>query len=68
MEFIDYKLVIRGGEYAKYYFIMRTLAESIMKDDVALSPFENEVRNKKSKKEEWGQFPLKAVISADKMI
>ncbi len=54
MEFIDYKLVLKGAEYAKYYFIMRTLADSIIKDDQALSPFENEIRNKKSKRVEWG--------------
>lgn len=34
----------------------------------ALSEFENEKRNKKSKKEEWGQYPLKASIKADKML
>ena len=50
LDFIDYRLVISGADYAKYYFIMRTLAESIMKDDKALSEFENEIRNKKSKK------------------
>ncbi len=27
LEFIDYKLIIRGAEYAKYYFILRTLSE-----------------------------------------
>ena len=54
LEFIDYKLVLKGAEYAKYYFIMRTLANSIIKDEQVLSPFENEVRNKKSKRVEWG--------------
>ena len=68
LEFIDYKLVLKGAEYAKYYFIMSTLAESINKDDQALSPFENEIRNKKSERVEWGQFPLKARIGADKMM
>ena len=68
LEFIDYKLVIKGGEYAKYYFIMRTLAQSIIKDEKILSQFENEVRNKTTKRKEWGQFPLKTMISADKMM
>jgi len=27
--FLDYDLVVKGSEYAKYYFIMRTLAEDI---------------------------------------
>lgn len=35
LEFIDYKLVIKGGEYAKYYFIMRSLADDISKEKVA---------------------------------
>jgi len=29
LEFIDYKLVIKGSEYAKYYFILRSLADDI---------------------------------------
>jgi hypothetical protein len=59
LEFVDFKLMIRGAEYAKYYFIMRTLAEEIQKDSgEILSDFENEKRNKKSKKDEWGIFPL----------
>ena len=69
LEFVDFKLMIRGGEYAKYYFIMRTLAEKIETEKGApLSEFENEKRNKKSNKEEWGQFPLKAMIQTDKML
>ena len=29
LEFIDYKLVIKGGEYAKYYFILRSMADDL---------------------------------------
>jgi hypothetical protein len=62
-------LIIKGSEYAKYYFIMRTLAEKIeMENGMQLDDFENEKRNKKSKKEEWGQFPLKAMISVERML
>ena len=32
LEFIDFRLVLKGSDYAKYYFIMRTLADSIIKD------------------------------------
>ena len=32
LEFIDYKLVIKGGEYAKYYFILRSMAEDLQKE------------------------------------
>lgn len=27
LTFLDYDLVIRGAEYAKYYFILKTFAE-----------------------------------------
>jgi hypothetical protein len=55
LEFVDFKLIIRGAEYAKYYFIMRTLAEEITKESgEQLTEFESEKRNKKSSKEEWG--------------
>lgn len=29
LEFVDYDLVVKGSEYAKYYFILRTLADEI---------------------------------------
>ena len=73
LEFIDYKLVIKGSEYAKYYFILRSLAEDINNEKAlngtqyAISPFENEKRNKNNS-DEWGEFPLRAPISAVKMI
>lgn len=72
LEFIDYKLVIKGAEYAKYYFILRSMADEINasgeKEKVhALSPFEN-VRRNKQNKEEWAEFPLCAPISAGKML
>lgn len=69
MELIDYKLVIKGSEYAKYYFVLRSLADDIYKENgEKLNPFENEKRNKRSKKEEWAEFPLRAPISTDKML
>ena len=73
LEFIDYKLVIKGSEYAKYYFILRNLADDLThlhgedEEATTISPFENTRRNKKNK-EEWGEFPLKACISAQKML
>ncbi len=39
-----------------------------MENGMQLDDFENEKRNKKSKKEEWGQFPLKAMISVERML
>lgn len=29
LDFLDYDLVVKGSEYAKYYFILRTLADEI---------------------------------------
>jgi len=45
LEFIDYKLVIKSGQYAKYYFILRTLSNEVNSDNGEfLSPFENRKR------------------------
>lgn len=33
LEFIDYKLVIKGSEYARYYFILRTLSQDIIREN-----------------------------------
>ena len=74
LEFIDYKLVIKGSEYAKYYFILRSLADDINNERTksgsiaTISPFENEKRNKNKKDSEWAEFPLQAPISAGKML
>ena len=47
IEFLDYKLVIKGSEYAKYYFILRTIALGVVKENSEpLSEFEDEKRNK----------------------
>ena len=71
LDFIDYKLVIKGAEYAKYYFILRTMADDLRNEKNAalatISPFENARRNK-ANAEEWAEFPLRAPISAEKMI
>jgi len=32
LEFLDFELVIRGSEYAKYYFVLRTLADDIKRE------------------------------------
>ena len=68
LEFIDYDLVVKGSEYAKYYFILRTLTDEIkletpqiLKAKAAIDPAQN------SPKQKWNDFPLKAPISADKM-
>lgn len=64
--FLDYDLVVKGSEYAKYYFIMRTLADELK--DESLAPDEKNPRRKKRKRDEWAEFPLKAPISVDQML
>jgi len=54
---LDYDLVVKGSDYAKYYFILRTLAAEI----------KQEGEQKKRKKPEWGEFPLKEPITVEKM-
>lgn len=36
LEFIDFDLVIKGSEYAKYYFILRTLSEDVKESPAKL--------------------------------
>lgn len=63
LEFIDYDLVVKGSEYAKYYFILRTLAAELEENN---SPYPQYHGLKKQP--EWNEFPLKGPISAEKMI
>tara|TARA_B110000285_G_C15122787_1_gene618213 strand:- start:315 stop:1082 length:768 start_codon:yes stop_codon:yes gene_type:complete len=61
--FLNYDLVVKGSEYAKYYFIMRTLANDLR--DESLSAEEKMNLNKKKQKgDDWAQFPLLQPISA----
>lgn len=63
--FLDYDLVVKGSEYAKYYFIMRTLADELR--DESQAPEEKNVqdkRKKRRKRDDWAEFPLQAPISA----
>ncbi len=57
LEFLNYDLVVKGSEYAKYYFILRTLAEEL----------KLETHKKAASPQAWGEFPLRAPISALKM-
>jgi len=42
LEFINYELIIKGSEYAKYYFVLRTLADDINNEQaVKLKPFDD---------------------------
>lgn len=57
LNFIDFDLVVKGGEFAKYYFILRTLHEVNDGDLSKDCPV----------KGQWGEFPLTSPISIDKM-
>ena len=61
LDLLNYDLVVKGGEYAKYYFILRTLASEI---DTDLKPKQISKRSKK----DWGEFPIKDPIKAEKMV
>lgn len=63
MEFINYDLVVKGSEYAKYYFILRALSDEIKRESCVVNP----KQDNNSEKKEWAEFPLKGPISADKM-
>lgn len=57
---VGYDLVIKGSEYARYYFIMNTLADDLR----------NEVQLKEDvlAKEQWAAYPLLKPISAQQML
>lgn len=63
---LNYDLVVKGSEYAKYYFIMSTLAEEFRNE--SQMPEEKHVQqNRRKKRDDWAEFPLLAPISADQM-
>ena len=61
--FLRYDLVVKGSEYAKYYFIKRSLADDLK--DESQAPDEQNPRRRKRKRDEWAEFPLKAPISVE---
>ena len=62
LDILGYDLVVKGSEYAKYYFILRTLVEEIKQD----TPLQAKAKAGGAK--DWGEFPLKAPITAENMI
>ena len=65
--FLNYDLVVKGSEYAKYYFILCTLAED-MRNEAQSNEEKANVGKKLSKAEQWALFPLLKPICADQMI
>lgn len=63
--FLNYDLVIKGSEYAKYYFILHSLLDDL-RNESQLPPKGDKAKTKKERKE-WAEFPLKSAIPADKM-
>ena len=61
--FLNYDLVVKGSEYAKYYFVLHTLADELRNQ--TQMPKDKNTGSKKSKKDDWAEFPLKGPISAE---
>ena len=58
---------MKGSEYAKYYFIMRTLADEHRDECLTIeekNALINESRKKKRRRDDWAEFPLMKPISA----
>lgn len=64
--FLNYDLVVKGSEYAKYYFILSTLAEDL-RNESQLPPEQQKKTTRRKKGDDWGEFPLQAPISAQQM-
>jgi len=54
---LNYDLVVPGSEYAKYYFIMRTLADDLRNE--CLSAEELKAPKRRKPREEWAEYPLR---------
>lgn len=59
---VDYDLVVKGSEYARYYFILHTLAE-----DLRDKPKMAEELQIRRRRDEWAEYPLIKAISAEQM-
>jgi hypothetical protein len=53
---LNYDLIVKGSEYAKYYFIMRTLADDLRNE--SQSEEEKNHVKKKKRRDEWAEYPL----------
>jgi len=68
LELLDFDLVVKGSEYAKYYFILRTLSDEIKLETPQIFKAKAVIDHmQQDPKQKWGEFPLKAPITADKM-
>lgn len=66
--FLQYDLVVKGSEYAKYYFIIRSLADDLR--DTSQVPEQEQAekgRKKRRKRDDWAEYPLMQPISAQQM-
>ena len=65
---LNYDLVVKGSEYAKYYFIMRTLANELRDESLSAEERSNRARKKRKDRDDWAEFPLRQPIAADQML
>jgi len=68
--FLNYDLVIKGSEYARYYFILWTLAEDLRNVSQSAEEIREKelARRRKRKRDDWAEFPFVQPISAEKML
>jgi hypothetical protein len=59
---VDFDLVVKGSEYARYYFILHTLA-----DDLREKTKTEDERQIRRRRDEWAEYPLIKAISAEQM-
>jgi len=64
--FLNYDLVVKGSEYAKYYFVMHTLAEDL-RNKTQIPGKKPPSKDSRKNRSEWAEFPLKGPISAGQM-
>lgn len=60
--------MVKGSEYAKYYFIMHTLADDLRNESQSKDEKEMARKRTPSKAEQWACYPLIQPISAEQML
>ena len=53
---LNYDLIVRGSDYIKYYFILRTIADDLRNE--CLSSEERARKRKRKPSDDWAEFPL----------
>ena len=59
--FLQYDLVVKGSEYAKYYFVLHSLASELR--NASQLPGHDKSEQRRKKRDDWAEFPLHGPIS-----